>query len=87
MGKTYHELQKELSNTKTGLQKARKRVSILNHHVLKYKNHAKRLVLQYERVITEYKKMLEDYKKNIAKFFFLSLFNKIREKIKGVNLL
>lgn len=77
------QLEKELTATKKGLEKAKERTSTLRGELRTFKEYQNGLIWQYERVVKEYRKMLESYKNNLTKMFFISLFLKIKGKIGG----
>lgn len=79
--KTYQELEKELVDSKKREEKLKERVSTLRSELTGQKRYMKSLIGQYERVIKDWKRISTEYQNNISKFFFVSVFQKMKTKL------
>lgn len=77
---TYTELQKELTHKTKSEENLKNRVVTLRGEVLRYKEVANKLPIQYERIIKEYRHTLNKFVDNSWKLVFLIVIGKINDK-------
>lgn len=80
--KTYSEISKELTNSRTAEKNLKKQVSKHREEALKYKHMARSLPIQYERVIKDLKQSLDEFAKNSWKLVFIIVAGKINARWK-----